>query len=156
MHGVVPLLLEHLLETAAQNLDVAAGQCFDHECEAAVQYGVRGHEFRPVAPGSIEVRNIRVASGLVRDVRRAQLAQRPVEHTAVPDVVEPHGGCRDIGLQRGRGDAPLRIAHPKQLFVVGQTLDQRVEAQASASPGAQSWMMAAFGTIIISTQRSSS
>jgi hypothetical protein len=71
------------------------------------------------------------------------------------DVVETHGGRRDVGFERGRSDAPFRVAHPEELFVVREALDERVETQLSP-PGAQSGMMAALGTIIISTQRSSS
>jgi hypothetical protein len=71
------------------------------------------------------------------------------------DVVETHGGGGDVGFERGRGDAPFRVAHPEQLFVIGEALDERVKTQLSP-PGAQREMIAAFGTIIISTQRSSS
>ena len=71
------------------------------------------------------------------------------------DVVETHGGGGDVGFKRGRGDAPFRVTHSEELFVIREALDEGVEAQLSP-PGAQREMMAALGTIIISTQRSSS
>ena len=72
------------------------------------------------------------------------------------DVVEPHRRRRDVGFQARRRDAPFGVAHPQQLLVVRQTLDERVQTQVSDSPGPQSRMTASRGTIIISTHRSSS
>src|SRR6266550_1373175 len=137
MQVVIPLFLQHFLEPTAQHLDVA------------------GDELRPVRPGPVEIRHVRVGP-LVRPVRRAELSQRAVENAAVSNVVESHRGRRDVRFKAWRGDAPLRVPHPQQLLVVRETLDERVETQVSDSPGPQSRMTASRGTIIISTHRSSS
>src|SRR6202035_145208 len=91
VHRVVSLLLKHLLETAAQHLDIAAGEGLDHEREGIVQHAIGGDEGRPVRPGSIKVGNIRVGAWFVWNVRCTKLAQRPVQDAGVADVVASHG-----------------------------------------------------------------
>src|SRR2546430_2416544 len=155
MQVVIPLFLQHFLEPAAQHLDVAVDELLDHDRERAVEHGVRRDEQRPVRPGPVEIRHVRVGS-LVPPVRRAELSQRAVENAAVSNIVESHRGRRDVRFKAWRGDAPLRVPHPQQLLVVRETLDEQVETQVSDSPGPQSRMTASRGTIIISTHRSSS
>ena len=155
MQEVVALFLQHLLEAAAQHLDVAVRQRLDHQREGAVQHRIRGHELGPIGPRFVQIGDVRITA-LVDPIGRPELAKRSVQHATVPDVVEAHGRRGDVRLQAGRGDAPLRVAHPEQLLVVGEALDERVETQLSDSPGAHSRITASRGTIIISTQRSSS
>src|SRR5439155_7122170 len=132
------------------------GECLDHQRERAIEYGVGGDELTPVGPWRVQVRDAGKIALVAGAVGGSQLAQRPIEDPTVADVVEPHGRGRDVCLQTGRRGAPFRVAHPEQLLVVGEALDQRVETHLSGSPGPQSLMTASRGTIIISTQRSSS
>src|SRR5437588_530532 len=154
---VVTLLLQHLPQPGAQDLDLSPGEGLDHQGEGGVEHHVGGDELAPGAPGTVEEGEVAVASILAGPFP-IELLEAAVEDPAVPDVVEPHRRRRDVRLKGGGGGAPLRVSHPKKLLVVRQAADQRLQAQESgpSSPGAQSVRSASLGTITSSTQRSSS
>ena len=132
---VVALLQEHLAQTVLKHLDRAADAGLDHRRERGVEDGVGGHELAPLRPRLVEVgevaqlRGVRLAVGCAGI--GAQRLEASVEHPAVAEVVEAHGGCGDVGLQRGRARRPLGVAQAEHLLVVGDAQHQVGKTQTS-------------------------
>src|SRR2546422_746195 len=75
----------------------------DHRSESRVEDRVRGDELRPRGPWPVEVGEVRIAGRVCLALAAARgLAeglQAAVEHARVAEVVETHGGGRDVRLQ---------------------------------------------------------
>src|SRR5438067_564872 len=110
---MVTLLLQHLPQPGAQDLDLAAGEGFEHQGEGGAEDHVGGDELVPGAPGTVEEGDVAIAS-IIAVPFPIELLETAVQDPAVPDVVEPHRRRRDVRLQGGGGGAPLRIPHPEK------------------------------------------
>ena len=111
-----------------QHVDGSANARIDHRREGGVEDRVGRDELAPLGPRLVEVGEVVEAGGIGLAFGPARVGaerlETSIEDAAVPEVVEAHGGGRDVSLERGSPRRPLRVPQAEHLLVVGEAEDE--------------------------------